>query len=135
MYLKKLRGDCCGTSIRFFRKSHLDEQWEQSVPCFEAGPAKVYEQELLSECIQTALDESAPRERILIQQYLGLGNSNGKGMTFQELAVLLNYNGHSAAEKAYKRAVESLRRALYIGEYGKYVWVKRIVDYCFDINS
>lgn len=56
-------------------------------------------------------------------------------MTFQELAVLLNYNGHSAAEKAYKRAVESLRRALYIGEYGKYVWVKRIVDYCFDINS
>jgi hypothetical protein len=95
----------------------------------------VYEQELLSECIQTALDESAPRERILIQQYLGLGNSNGKGMTFQELAVLLNYNGHSAAEKAYKRAVESLRRALYIGEYGKYVWVKRIVDYCFDINS
>ena len=98
----------------------LDEQWEQSIPCFDADPAKVYEQELLAECIQTAFDESAPRERVLIQQYLGLGNSNGKGMTFQELAVLLNYNGHSAAEKAYKKAIESLKYAIHIGKYGNY---------------
>ena len=95
----------------------------------------MYEQTLLAECIQTALDELAPRERVLIQQYLRLDGRHNDGMTFQGVAVLLNYNGHSAAEKAYKRVVEALRRALYIGEYGKYVWVKRIVDYCFDINS
>ena len=29
-------------------------------------------------------------------------------MTFRELAVLLNYNGPSSAEKAYRRAVEKL---------------------------
>ena len=110
-----------------FQEVALDEQWEQSVPCFEADPAKVYEQELLSECIQTALDEAAPRERILIQQYLGLGNSNGKGMTFQELAVLLNYNGHSAAEKAYNKAIKSLRQALYAGGYGKYIRAKQAI--------
>lgn len=119
----------------FFQETTLDEQWEQGIPCFEADPAKVYEQELLAKCVQIALAELAPRERVLIQRYLGLDGTHNDGMTFQELAVMLNYNGHSAVEKAYIRAVESLRRALCIGEYGKYVWVKRIVDYCFDISN
>lgn len=110
-----------------FQEVALVEQWEQSVPCFEADPAKMYEQELLSECIQTALDESAPRERILIQQYLGFDGTHSDGMTFRELAVLLNYNGHSAAEKAYKRAVKSLRQALYAGEYGEYIRAKQAI--------
>lgn len=110
-----------------FQEVIPDEQWEQSVPCFEVDPAKVYEQELLSECIQTALDETTPRERILIQQYLGLDGTHDDGMTFQELAVLLNYNGHSAAEKAYNRAVKSLRQALYAGEYGEYIRAKQAI--------
>lgn len=110
-----------------FQEVTPDEQWEQSIPCFENDSAKVYEQELLSECIQIVLAELAPRERLLIQQYLGLGNSNGKGMTFQELAVMLNYNGHSAAEKAYHRAAESLRQALYAGRYGEYMRAKQAI--------
>ena len=110
-----------------FQEATLDEQWEQSIPCLEADPAKVYEQGLLAECIQTALDESAPRERMLIQQYLGLDGAHGDGMTFQELAVMLNYNGHSASEKAYNRAIESLRQALYMGQYGEYIHAKQAV--------
>lgn len=111
----------------FFQETTLDEQWEHSIPCFEADPAKVYEQELLAECIQAALTELAPRERVLIQQYLGLDVTHNDGMTFQKLAVILNYNGHSAAEKAYLRAVKTLRQALYAGEYGEYMQAKQAI--------
>lgn len=64
---------------------------------------------------------------MLIRQYLGLEGAHNDGMTFQELAVMLNYNGHSAAEKAYLRAVKSLRQALYAGEYGEYIRVKQAI--------
>lgn len=110
-----------------FREATLNEQWEQSVPCFEADPTKVYEQELLSEYIQIALAKLAPRERILIQQYLGLDGTHNDGMTFQELAVMLNYNEHSAAEKAYNRAVKSLRQVLYAGRYGEHIRAKQAI--------
>lgn len=33
-------------------------------------------------------------------------------MTFQELAIRLNYNGPSGAEKAYKAALRKLKRDL-----------------------
>ena len=36
-------------------------------------------------------------------------------MTFQELAIYLNYNGPSGAEKAYKAALRKLKRDLYGG--------------------
>lgn len=111
-----------------FQETTLGEQWDYTVPCFEADPAKVYEQGLLTECIQAAFDELAPRERVLIQQYLGLDGTHNDGMTFQKLAVLLNYNGHSAAEKAYKRAVKSLRQALYAGEYGEYIRARQAIS-------
>lgn len=110
-----------------FQEVALNEQWEQSVLCLGADPAKVYEQGLLTECIQAAFDELASRERVLIQQHLGLDGTHNDGMTFQDLAALLNYNGHSAAEKAYKRAVESLRQALYAGEYGEYIRARRAI--------
>lgn len=110
-----------------FQEATLDEHWEQSVPCLEADPAKVYEQELLSECIGEAMGQLSPRERNLIQYHLGLNDPDGLGITFQELAVLLNFNGHSAAEKAYKRAVESLKNVLYAGRYSEYVRTKQIV--------
>ena len=109
------------------QETTLDEQWEQSVPRFEADPAKVYEQELLAKCIQIELAKLVPRERVLIQQYLGLDGTPNDGMTFQELAVMLNYNGHSAAEKAYRRAVKTLRQALYAGEYGEYMRAKQAI--------
>ena len=49
-------------------------------------------------------------------------------MTFRELAVLLNYNGPSSAEKVYHRALEMLKAALWEGEYGQYRRVRRIVE-------
>ena len=110
-----------------FQEVVLNEQWEQSVPCIEADPAKVYEQKLLSKCIQIAFAELAPRERVLIQQYLGFDGEHDDGMTFQELAVLLNYNGHSSAEKAYNRAAKSLRQVIYAGRYGEYMWAKQSI--------
>ena len=43
-----------------------------------------------------------PRELTLVRSYLGLCHPEEKGISFQELAVRLNYNGPSGAEKAYK---------------------------------
>lgn len=84
---------------------------------FANDPAYVYEQRLLFQGIAAALDELPSRERNLILRYLGL---EGKAITFQELAILFNYNGPSSAEKAYHRAVEKLRSALWEGKYGQY---------------
>ena len=58
-------------------------------------------------------------------RYLGL---EGTALNFRELAVLLNYNGPSSAEKAYRRAVEKLKTALWEGEYGQYKRARQMVD-------
>ena len=92
---------------------------------FTSDPAYVYEQGLLLGGMATALDELPSRERNLILRYLGL---EGKAMTFQELAILFNYNGPSSAEKAYRRAVEKLKAALWEGEYGQYRRARKMVN-------
>lgn len=84
---------------------------------FTSDPAYVYEQRLLLKGIAAAVENLPARERNLIVRYLGL---EGTAMTFRELAVLLNYNGPSSAEKAYHRAVEKLKSALWEGKYGQY---------------
>lgn len=90
-----------------------------------SDPAYVYEQRLLFQGIVAALDELSSRERNLILRYLGL---EGKAITFQELAILFNYNGPSSAKKAYHRAVEKLKAALWEGRYGQYRRARRLVD-------
>ena len=60
-----------------------------------------------------------PRELNLVCSYHGIGQSDDKGMTFQELAIYLNYNGPSGAEKAYKAALRKLKKDLYGGAYGR----------------
>ena len=90
-----------------------------------SDPAYVYEQRLLFQGIVAALDELSSRERNLILRYLGL---KGKAITFQELAILFNYNGPSSAKKAYHRAVEKLKAALWEGRYGQYRRARRLVD-------
>lgn len=92
---------------------------------FTSDPAYVYEQRLLLGGMATALDELPSRERNLILRYLGLEE---KAMTFQELAILFNYNGPSSAEKAYRRAVEKLKAALWEGEYGQHRRARRMVN-------
>lgn len=92
---------------------------------FTSDPAYVYEQRLLLRGIATAVENLPARERNLILRYLGL---KGTAMTFRELAVLLNYNGPSSAEKAYRRAVEKLKAALWEGEYGQYRRARKMVN-------
>ena len=60
-----------------------------------------------------------PRELNLVRSYLGIGQPDEVGMTFQELAIYLNYNGPSGAEKAYKSALRKLKKDLYGGAYGR----------------
>ncbi len=92
---------------------------------FTGDPAYVYEQRLLLKNIAVAVENLPARERNLILRYLGL---EGTALNFRELAVLLNYNGPSSAEKAYRRAVEKLKAALWEGEYGQYRRARRIVE-------
>jgi len=62
-----------------------------------------------------------PRELNLARSYLGIGQPDEVGLTFQELAIYLNYNGPSGAEKAYKAALRKLKRDLYGGAYGRWL--------------
>ena len=92
---------------------------------FTGDPAYVYEQRLLLKNIAMAVKNLPARERNLILSYLGL---EGTAMTFRELAILFNYNGPSSAEKAYRRAVEKLKAALWEGEYGQYRRARKMVN-------
>ena len=92
---------------------------------FTGDPAYVYEQRLLLKNIAVAVENLPARERNLILRYLGL---EGTALNFRELAILLNYNGPSSAEKAYRRAVEKMKAALWEGEYGQYRRARRIVE-------
>ena len=62
-----------------------------------------------------------PRELNLVRSCLGIGQPDEVGMTFQELAIYLNYNGPSGAEKAYKAALRKLKKDLYGGAYGRWL--------------
>ena len=68
-----------------------------------------------------------PRELNLVRSYLGIGQPDEVGMTFQELAIRLNYNGPSGAEKAYKAALWKLKRDLYGGAYGRWLSAQKAI--------
>ena len=67
----------------------------------------------------------SPRELNLIRSYLGIGQQDDNRMTFQELAIRLNYNGPSGAEKAYKAALRKLKKDLYGGAYGQWLSIQK----------
>ena len=69
-----------------------------------------------------------PRELNLVRSYLGIGQPDKVGMTFQELAIRLNYNGPSGAEKAYKSAVRKLRKQLNGGAYGQWLSIQKAIQ-------
>ena len=73
---------------------------------------------LLLQQMENAL---TPRELNLVCSYLGIGQPDEVGMTFQELVIWLNYNGPSGAEKAYKAALRKLKKDLYGGDYGRWL--------------
>ena len=68
-----------------------------------------------------------PRELNLVRSYLGIGQPDDVGMTFQELAIYLNYNGPSGAEKAYKSALRKLKKDLYGRAYGRWLSAQKAI--------
>jgi len=90
-------------------------------------PANVYETNLKVTSLFHALERLSPREQLLIKQHLGIGAPDGKGMTFEELAIRLNYNDPSGAEKAYKAAIARLRELVLGSKYGDWLSAKRAV--------
>ena len=63
----------------------------------------------------------------IIMYHLGIDQPDEKTMTFQDLAIRINYNSPSEVEKAYKRAVDELRRQVNAGEYGRWINALRLI--------
>ena len=92
-----------------------------SVSC-GCDPAVAYDRLMRRTLLLQRVEEVlTPRELNLVRSYLGIGQPDEVGLTFQELAIWLNYNGPSGAEKAYKAALRKLKRDLYGGAYGRWL--------------
>ena len=98
-----------------------------SVGC-GGDPAVAYDRLMRRTLLMQRIGEVLmPRELNLVRSYLGIGQPDEAGMTFQELAIYLNYNGPSGAEKAYKAALRKLKRDLYGGAYGRWLSTQRAI--------
>lgn len=91
-------------------------------------PARAYDRSMRRTLLLQRMEEVlSPRELNLVRCYLGIGQPNEQGMTFQELAIRLNYNGPSGAEKAYKAAIRKLRKQLNGGTYGQWLSIQKAI--------
>ena len=98
-----------------------------SVSC-GGDPTVAYDRLMRRTLLMQRMEEVlTPRELNLVRSYLGIGQSDELGMTFQELAIYLNYNGPSGAEKAYKAALRKLKRDLYGGAYGRWLSAQKAI--------
>lgn len=89
-------------------------------------PAKAYDHQMQRKLLFQRIEEIlSPRELNLVRCHLGIGQPEEQGMTFQELAIRLNYNGPSGAEKAYKSAIRKLKQHLHGGDYGRWLDIQR----------
>ena len=110
--LKEYRTLCCARQLG-------DDVF--SVSC-GGNPAVAYDRLMRRTLLLQRMEEVlTPRELNLARSYLGIGQPDEVGMTFQELAIYLNYNGPSGAEKAYKTALRKLKKDLYGGVYGRWL--------------
>ena len=92
-----------------------------SVSC-GGDPAVAYDRLMRRTLLMQRMEEVlTPRELNLVRSYLGIGQPDEVGLTFQELAIRLNYNGPSGAEKAYKAALRKLKKDLYGGAYSRWL--------------
>ena len=92
-----------------------------SVSC-GGNPAVAYDRLMRRTLLMQRMEEVlTPRELNLVRSYHGIGQPDEAGMTFQELAIRLNYNGPSGAEKAYKAALRKLKKDLYGGAYSRWL--------------
>ena len=98
-----------------------------SISC-GGDPAIAYDRLMRRTLLMQRMEEVlTPRELNLVRSYLGIGQPDEDGMTFQELAIYLNYNGPSGAEKAYKAALRKLKRDLYGGAYGRWLSAQKAI--------
>ena len=92
-------------------------------------PAKAYDRQMRRKLLFQRIEEVlSPRELNLVRCHLGIGQPEERGMTFQELAIQLNYNGPSGAEKAYKNAIKKRKRHLHGGAYGRWLDIQRALQ-------
>ena len=98
-----------------------------SVSC-GGNPAVAYDHLMRRTLLLQRMEEVlTPRELNLVRSYLGIGQPDEVGLTFQELAIRLNYNGPSGAEKAYKAALRKLKKVLYGGAYGRWLSAQKVI--------
>ena len=98
-----------------------------SVSC-GGDPAVAYDRLMRRTLLMQRMEEVlTPRELNLVRSYLAIGQPDEVGMTFQELAIRLNYNGPSGAEKAYKAALRKLKKDLYGGAYGRWLSAQKAI--------
>ena len=91
-------------------------------------PAKAYGRQMQRRLLFQRIGEVlSPRELNLVCCHLGIGQPEEQSMTFQELAVRLNYNGPSGAEKAYKSAIRKLKQQLNGGAYGQWIAMQKAI--------
>lgn len=91
-------------------------------------PAKAYDHFIRRTLLLQHMEEVlSPRELNLVRCYLRIGQPNEQGMTFQELAIRLNYNGPSGAEKTYKSAIRKLKKQLNDGAYGQWLSIQKAI--------
>lgn len=96
---------------------------------FGGDPARAYDRFMRRTLLLQRMEEVLkPRELNLVRCYLGIGQPNEQGMTFQELAIRLNYNGPSGAEKAYKSAIRKLKKQLNGGAYGQWLSIQKAIQ-------
>ena len=98
-----------------------------SVSC-GGDPAIAYDRLMRRTLLMQRMEQVlTPRELNLVRSYLGIGQPDEIGMTFQELAIYLNYNRPSGAEKAYKAALRKLKKDLYGGAYGRWLSAQKAI--------
>ena len=116
--LKEYRTLCCARQLG-------DDVF--SVSC-DGDPAVAYDRMMRRTLLMQRMEQVlTPRELNLARSYLGIGQPDEVGMTFQELAIRLNYNGPGGAEKAYKAALRKLKRDLYGGAYGRWLSAQKFI--------
>ena len=119
-----------GALIKEYRTLFCVRQLGDDVFSVNCGgdPAVAYDRLMRRTLLMQRMEEVlTPRELNLVRSYLGIGQPDEVGMTFQELAIYLNYNGPSGAEKAYKAALRKLKKDLYGGAYGRWLSAQKAI--------
>ena len=119
-----------GALIKEYRTLCRARQFGDDVFSISCGgdPAVAYDRMMRRTLLMQRMEEVlTPRELNLVRSYLGIGQPDEVGLTFQALAIRLNYNGPSGAEKAYKAALRKLKKDLYTSTYGRWLFAQKAI--------